>query len=185
MATMAAEKVIRPKGKEGIIKLPLDTSGYFPDGSSIVRVEKLPWTPFNLVGSKEGSVFKLLSVLWDHDMYTMILDVPGGLKVEPHYHLGEAHGYIMTGGFDYEYGDIAAGDYLAEGDNIAHNAQLGDEHTLQFTLMFGGLCGVLPDGGPDLSTKIGCMEVYQMARANNAADHIIPPPAGWRSKWPG
>ena len=179
MATMMA------KSKEGIVKLAKDKSGYFPDGSNIVRAEKLPWMKFNLVGSEEGSVFKLLSVLWHHDMYTMLLIVPGGLKVEPHYHLGEAHGYIMTGNFEYEYGDIAAGDYLGEGDNIAHNAQLGPEDVLQFSIIFGGLCGVGPDGGPVLSTKMGCMEVYNIAKANGAADHIIPPPPGWRSKWPG
>jgi hypothetical protein len=176
---------VRPKSKEGIVKLPRDRSGYFPDGSNIVRVDKLPWTPFNLVGSEEGSVFKLLSVLWHHDMFTMLLNVPGGLKVEPHYHLGEGHGYIMTGNFEYEYGDLFAGDYLGEGDNIAHNAQLGAEDVLQLSIIFGGLCGVAPDGGPDLSTKIGCMEVYKVAKANNAADHIVPPPPGWRSKWPG
>jgi hypothetical protein len=173
------------KSKEGIVKLPRDKSGYFPDNSAIVRVNEIPWTPFNLVGSEQGSVFKLLSVLWNHDMYTMYLNVPGGLTVEPHYHLGEAHGYIFTGSFDYEYGDIYAGDYLAEGDNIAHNAQLGPDDVLQFSLIFGGLCGVLPDGGPDLSTNMGCMEVYNVAKAAGAADHILPPPPGWRSKYTG
>ena len=174
---------LKAKGKEGIVKLADDKSGFFPDGSHIVRVNKLPWTPFDMVGSEAGSMFKLLSVMWQYDLFTMLLKVPGGLVVEPHYHLGEAHGYIMTGSFEYEYGDMFAGDYLGEGDNIAHNAVLGPEDSLQFSLIFGGLCGVRPDGSPDLSAKLGCMEAYQVAKANNAADHIAPPPPGWRSRW--
>lgn len=169
--------------KKSIVKLPAGVSGHFPDKSHVARVDKLPWTPFNMVGSKEGSVFKLLSVLWKYDMYTMLLNVPGGLKVEPHYHLGEAHGYIMTGNFEYEYADIVAGDYIGEGDEIAHSAIIGPEDVLQISIIFGGLCGVLPDGGPDLSALIGCRAVYEVAKANNAADHIAPPPPGWRSRW--
>jgi hypothetical protein len=164
-----------------IVKIADDKSAYFPDGSLVVRTERLPWTPFNLVGSAEGPVFKLLSVDWNHDMYTMLMIVPGGMEVGKHYHVGEAHGLIMTGSFEYEYGNIFANDYMAEGLDIEHGAIIGKEDVLQFSIIFGGLCGAAPDGGPDLSTFIGCEGVYNAAKANGAADHIAPPPPGWRS----
>jgi 2,4'-dihydroxyacetophenone dioxygenase len=160
-----------------------DKSGYFPDGAHVVRIKDLPWTPFNLVGSEKGTVFKLMSVNWQHDMFTMFMNVPGGLKVEPHYHLGEAQGYIMTGDFEYEYGHIFAENLIGEGAETAHSAIIGKEDVLQFSIIFGGLAGVLPDGGPDLSAIVGCQAVYDMAKANNAADHIAPPPPGWKSRW--
>ena len=47
-----------------IERLPDNKGGYFPDGAHVVRVDKLPWTPFNLVGTPEGPVFKLLAVDW-------------------------------------------------------------------------------------------------------------------------
>lgn len=156
-------------------------SGYFPDGSHVVRVERLPWIPFDMVGSEAGPVFKLLSVDWKHDMFTMMMIVPGSMKVEPHYHIGEAHGLIMTGDFDYEYGHIFANDYMAEGVDIEHTAVIGKEDCLQFSIVFGGLCGVAANGGPDLSTLVGCKEVYETAKAHGAAGHLAPPPDGWRS----
>ena len=168
--------------RAGIVKLADDASGYFPDNSHIMR-RNVPWSPFNLVGSEAGPIFKLLAVMWHYDMFTMLLNVPGGMKVEPHYHIGEAHGYIMTGGFDYEYGNVFAGDYIGEGLEIEHSANIGPEDVLQVSVIFGGLCGVKPGGGPDLSTLVGCRAVYEMAKKNNAADHIAPPPPGWRSKW--
>ena len=166
-----------------IKRLPDNKGGYFPDGAHVVRVNELPWTPFNLVGSSASPVFKLLAVDWKREMYVMILNVPGAMAVEPHYHLEEAQGYIMTGDFEYEYGRIFAENYIGEGAAIAHSATIGKHDVLQFSIIFGGLCGVRPDVGPDLSVIIGCQAVYDMARANNAADHIAPPPPGWKSRW--
>jgi hypothetical protein len=163
--------------------LAIEQSGFFPDGAHIARFDKIPWSPFNLIGSAEGPVFKLMTVNWERDMFVMILDVPGGLKVEPHYHLGEAYGFILSGSFDYEYGKIVANNYIGEGARIAHSAVIGPDSVLQYSILFGGLCGVKPDGSPDLSVIVGCRAVYEMARRNNAADHIAPPPPGWKSQW--
>lgn len=166
-----------------ITPLPIDKSGHFIDGAHIARFDKIPWSPFNLIGSTEGPVFKLMTVNWERDMFVMIMDVPGGMKVEPHYHLGEAYGFILTGSFDYEYGKVVANNYIGEGASIAHSAVIGPDSVLQYSILFGGLCGVKPDGTPDLSVIVGCRAVYEMAMRNNAADHIPPPPDGWKSKW--
>jgi ChrR Cupin-like domain len=158
-----------------------EQSAHFPNGSSIARVSHIPWTPFTLAGSK----FKLLAINWKHDMYVFMLTVPGAISVATHYHLSEAYGYIMTGGsakaFEYEFGNVFAGDFVGEGEDIEHCAVMGDGEVLQVSIIFGGLTGVTPSGGPDLNTYYGCKEIYEAAKANGAADHIAPPPPGWRS----
>jgi len=168
--------------KQGNIETVGDKqSAHFSNGSSIARVEHMPWTPFALADSK----FKLLAVNWKRDMYVLMLTVPGAISVATHYHLSEAYGYIMTGGtanaFEYEFGNVFAGDFVGEGENIEHGAVMGDGEVLQVSIIFGGLTGVAPNGGPDLSTYYGCKEIYEAAKANGAADHIAPPPPGWRS----
>jgi hypothetical protein len=177
---MHAQLLKRAKEK-GIVPLERTESAYFSDGSSVVRTDKIPWTPFLMVGTGNGPIFKLLAVDWKHDMFTMLMIVPGGMEVQPHYHVGEAHGLITGGDFDYEYGSIYTNDYVTEGLDISHSAILGKEDVVQFSIIFGGLCGVAPDGGPDISTLVGCQWVYDAAKGNNAAGHIIPPPPGWRS----
>ena len=163
---------------KGQLEMVSDTeSAYFPNGSVLCRLERLPWTPFALAGSR----FKLIAVDWQRDMYVFMLVVPGGIPVATHYHLSEAYGYIMTGSFEYEFGNVFAGDFVCEGVDIEHGAVLGPEDVLQISIIFGGLTGVAPNGGPDLSSYYGCMEVYNAAKANNAAHHVKPPPPGWRS----
>jgi 2,4'-dihydroxyacetophenone dioxygenase len=161
--------------------IPDDKGGYFKDGSHICRVERLPWTPFLL----PGSIFRLLEVDWKHDMYVMMLIVPGGVPVDMHYHIAEASGYIFTGeparAFEYEYGKVFAGEYIGEGEDIEHSAIIGSEDVKQLSIIFGGLTGALPGGGPDLSTYFGCKEVYELAKADGGTDHIAPPPEGWVS----
>jgi len=152
-------------------------SGYFKNGSTLARTEHLPWTPFVL----EGSKFKLLAIDWKRDMYMFMLIVPGGIPVSTHYHLSEAYGYIMSGSFEYEFGNVFAGDFVGEGEDIEHGAVIGAEEVLQVSTIFGGLTGVAPNGGPDLESYVGCMEVYKIAMDNHAAYHITPPPPGWTS----
>jgi hypothetical protein len=167
-------------------KLGPDESGYFPDGSHIVRVERLPWTPFgflDLHGSDEVAQFKLLSVLWQYDFFSFLLKVPAYERIGHHHHIGEAHGYVLSGGFTYpEYADVRAGDYVGEASNNTHEAIDATDH-VNFSFIFGGICGVHPDGSLDMDHYIGCLEAYQMAAANGAADHIEPPPPGWRSSY--
>ena len=172
-----ASELVRLRDK-GHLEVVSDTeSAYFSNGSALCRLENLPWTPFPLA----GSAFKLISVEWQRDMYVFMLVVPGGVPVATHYHLAEAYGYIITGSFEYEFGNVFAGDFVCEGVDIEHGAILGPEDVLQVSIIFGGLTGVGPKGGPDLDSYFGCMEIYEAAKANNAAGHIKPPPAGWSS----
>ena len=172
-----SSELIRLRDKSRLEVVSDSESGYFSNGSALCRVENLPWTPFALAGTG----FKLIAVDWQRDMYVFMLVVPGGIPVAPHYHLSEAYGYIMTGWFEYEFGNVYAGDFVCEGGNIEHGAVLGSEDVLQISVIFGGLTGVGPTGGPDLDSYYGCMEIYEAAKVNNAAGHIKPPPAGWRS----
>jgi 2,4'-dihydroxyacetophenone dioxygenase len=177
-AAIAARMAADPRAVE---KVRDDQSGYFADGSHICRVESLPWTPFLI----PNSVFRLLHCDWKHDMYIMMLIVPGKVPVDMHYHIAEAAGYIMTGedarAFEYEYGRVFAGDYIAEGPDIEHSAIIGADDVKQLSIIFGGLTAALPTGGPDLSTYFGCKEVYDLAKADGGADHLAPPPPGWVS----
>jgi hypothetical protein len=161
----------------GLTVLGDKESAYFTNGSHLARVDQIPWTPFSF----EGSRFKLLAIDWKRDMYVFMLVVPGNIPVATHYHLSEAFGYIMTGSFEYEFGTVFGGDFVGEGEDIEHGAVLGKEDVLQVSIIFGGLTGVAPNGGPDLSSYYGCKEIYEDALANGAADHIAPPPPGWRS----
>jgi len=133
---------------KSIVRLPDNKGGHFPDGAHVVRVNKLPWTPFNLVGTADGPVFKLLAVDWRREMFVMILNVPGGMAVEPHYHLEEAQGYIMTGDFEYEYGHIFAENYIGEGAAIAHSATIGkDDVTIDLCYLPS------PSSSPELAER--------------------------------
>jgi hypothetical protein len=165
-------------------KLADDESGYFADGTLVARVDRLPWTPLN----DDGAEFKLLAVFWELDMFVMLARFPGNIPVSEHYHLGAAHGYNMTGSFEYpEYARAFPGDYLGEPADHAHSATVYEDDCLQLSIIFGGLAEVNPDGTPDLASVLGCAEAYDIARAAGAAPHISPPPPGWSSlykaKW--
>ncbi len=143
----------------------------FPDKSVIVRCAHIPWTPWAL----KGSWFKLLYVNRAIGMTVALIRIEKGTQTEKHFHFGEAHAYVLKGAFGYEHGLAYEGDLLVEGGGIAHEPRIGEESDLiTFTIFFGGLGGVNPDG-----TVNGCMScdaMYEMAKANGAVDHIEPPP---------
>lgn len=143
----------------------------FPDKSVIVRCNSLPWTPWAM----PGSWFKLLYVNRSIGMTVALVKIEKGTQTPDHFHFGEAHAYVLQGAFGYEHGLAFEGDLLVEGGGIAHKPKIGDEADLiTFTIFFGGLGGVNPDGS--INGCVSCDAMYEMAKANGAADHIEPPP---------
>lgn len=157
-----------------IVKAADDESKLFADGSSLVRVERLPWVPWAL----EGMDIRILAIDWDRGMYTGILKIKAGTQAPPHYHFGHAHALLMKGYVLYEYGKINEGDYIFESDDIIHEATMPVD-TEFFAVFFDGVGGVDENGRPDPSTIADCMAMYNLAKTVGAADHLPPPPPGW------
>jgi anti-sigma factor ChrR (cupin superfamily) len=72
----------------------------FPDGSSIVRVEQLPWTPWGM----PGTYFKLLKLDDGIGIMVFLLKVDPNVELSPHKHFGNGNVYVLKGGFGYENG---------------------------------------------------------------------------------
>ena len=145
-------------------------SKIFPDGSSLVRVETVPWTPWAM----EGSEFKLLHINRNQGMFTALIRLRGGLDTPDHHHFGEAHAYVLQGDFSYEYGHMYTGDYIVEAGGIHHKPTIGPDGATFFVIFYTGLSGVGEDGLPE-GVFIDCEWMYRAAKANGAADHLPPP----------
>ena len=146
-------------------------SKIFPDGSSLVRCEQIPWTPWAM----EGSEFKLLYINRAHGMFTTLIRMRGGLETPDHHHFGEAHAYVLEGDFSYEYGTMYTGDYIVEAGGINHKPTIGPKGATFFVIFYAGLSGVGPDNLPT-GDFVDCNWMYRAALANGAAGHLPPPP---------
>ncbi len=141
----------------------------FPDGSLIVRAANLPWTPWAMPGTR----FKLLYINRAIQLTVILLDVEPNTEASMHRHFGDAHAFILKGGFGYEHGTVYEGDYLVEAGGITHTPNTGAEGVTMLGFMFGGLGGFTPDG--QLAGVLDTDWHYQTANANGAADHIAAP----------
>lgn len=143
----------------------------FPDRSCLVRSETIPWTPWAL----PGSWFKLLYVNRAISLSLTLLKVDKGTQLPDHYHFGEAHAFILQGDFGYEHGRAWKGDLFVEGGGISHMPTISEgEDLILYAAFFGGLGHVDADG--KVVGCVSCDEMYEMAHANGAADHLEPPP---------
>ncbi|MCU0869657.1 MAG: cupin domain-containing protein [Burkholderiales bacterium] len=141
----------------------------FPDGSTIVRSKQLPWTPWAMPGTQ----FKLLHVNRAIALTVILLKVEAETVASVHKHFGDAHAYILEGGFGYEHGEVFEGDYLVEAGGISHTPYTGPDGLVLLGFMFGGLGGFDPAG--NLAGVLDCDWHYETAKANGAADHIAAP----------
>ena len=146
-------------------------SKIFPDGSSLVRCEQIPWTAWAM----EGSDFKLLYINRAHGMFTALIRMRGGLETPDHHHFGEAHAYVLEGDFSYEYGTMYKGDYIVEAGGIHHKPTIGPDGATFFVIFYAGLSGVGTNGIPE-GEFVDCEWMYRVANANGAAGHLPPPP---------
>ncbi|KRB84069.1 hypothetical protein ASE00_22470 [Sphingomonas sp. Root710] len=155
-----------------------DETKRFSDGAVLVRPDSLPWTP--IPGWAEGIDFKLLNVVWDRHIFVVILRLHPGMSAVGHYHYGVAHAWVLAGDFTYEYGDVVAGSYLYEEDDLVHEAVAGPNGTTVMAVMFDGIGPVGEDGKPDRENAFDCLFMYNLAKENGAANHIPPPPASFK-----
>ena len=140
------------------------------DGSVVARTATIPWTEWAL----PGSYFKLLHVNRSIGMTVTLVKMDPAEKTPPHHHFGDTLVYVLEGGFSYERGTINAGDFICEPGGITHEPTISPEGELAVVVFFSGLGGV--DGDDRVEGFVGCDEMYEMAKANGAADHIPPPP---------
>jgi 2,4'-dihydroxyacetophenone dioxygenase len=147
------------------------TSKIFPDGSSLVRVNELPWTPWAM----DGADFKLLYISRSHGIFHALIRMRGGLETPDHHHFGEAHAFVLEGHFSYEYGTMYKGDYICEAGGIHHKPIIGPEGATFYVVFHTGLSGVGADGLPT-GDIVDCEWMYRAAKANGAAEHLPPPP---------
>ncbi len=126
----------------------------------------IPWTPWCLPKTH----FKLLHVNDNTGGLTLLLKVDPGAGLLPiHKHLGDAEAFIVEGEFGYgaERGKAGWFAYEAGGANHAPDVPNG---LLLFAVLHGPILGYNPDGS--LSACIDIDWHYEMARNNQAADHI-------------
>jgi 2,4'-dihydroxyacetophenone dioxygenase len=142
----------------------------WPDGSVIARTKSIPWTPWAL----PGSYFKLLHINRTMNISVALIKMDPSEKTPPHHHYGEAQVYVLEGGFGYERGDVYEGDFICEPGGITHEPHIGPQGMISLTVFCGGLGGV--DGDNRVAGFVGCDEMYALAKANGAADHLPPPP---------
>jgi anti-sigma factor ChrR (cupin superfamily) len=143
----------------------------FPDGSSLVRGDHIPWTPWVF----EGSEFKLLSVSRSTGhFFTLIRFKNGPITLPDHHHFSDVHAYVLEGDFSYEYGTMNKGDYLLESGGVNHAPTIGAKGATFLVHFMGPVSGVSPEGYPD-GVVVDAEWMYRAAAANGAADHLPKP----------
>ena len=137
------------------------------DGSILVRVDQIAWTPWAM----PGTWFKLLRVDDDNATMVMLLKVAPNSPAPAHHHLGSAEAFLLEGCFSYDYGTIGTGDYVFEAGGCTHDPTTHEEGAVMFAIVKGGLQGTDNSGKPagpvlDINWHV------ELARAHGAADHI-------------
>lgn len=141
-----------------------------PDGSKLIRIDQLPWTPWAMPGTH----FKLLRIDDDNATIVLLLKVAPHTPAPEHHHLGSAETIILEGCFSYDYGTIRTGDYVFEPGGCTHDPTTHEEGAVMFAIIKGGLQGVNERGEPH-GPVLDANWHYDTACANGAADHISRP----------
>lgn len=151
-------------------------SRIYADGSALVRGGSLPWIAWG-----DGLDLKVLSIEWEREVMVFLLKNRRGLKADRHCHVGTAHGFLLTGFVETELGDVHAGDYIVETGGVVHDAYAVEE-SIYLSVVFAGVGGLDESGVPDDTLVTDCMVLYNLAVEAGCADHLAPPPKGWRRK---
>lgn len=136
-----------------------------PKRPAFFDAETLPWTPWVM----EGTYFRLLNVNPVTGGFTNILKVDPGMEAPIHHHLGAIEGYIIEGEFGYDDDRGGKGSFVFEEPNSIHKPDTPGGFTM-FAVNYGPLMGYNPDGS--ISAIIDAKAMYEMAKANGAADHL-------------
>lgn len=137
-----------------------------PSKKVFLDTTQLPWTP----GPLEGTWFKLLNLDKQTGGSTMIFRVePGERRAALHKHIGSVEGYMLEGEFGYVEDRGGKDAYFYESDAVIHEPTTASGFTA-FLFTRGTLVGYAPDGSPAALID-GCV-YYQLAKLNNAVDHL-------------
>ncbi|MBA1148827.1 cupin domain-containing protein [Ectothiorhodospiraceae bacterium WFHF3C12] len=139
---------------------------YWPDGSTIVRAEQVPWTEWAL----PGTWFKLLDYDRNRSYSVILLRIEPTAPATPHKHIGAANAYILEGGFSYEHGEVRAGDFMVEAGGVTHTPQIHSDGCVLLGFMYGVVAGFEEDGS--LAGVVDVDWMIDQARANDAFAHL-------------
>lgn len=143
----------------------------FPDGSMIVRPSEIPWTPWALA----GVYFKLMSINRNTGVWSVMMKIDPNTHTDNHYHYGDVHVYVTKGGHSYEHDRVNAEEINIECGSVAHEPTIGADGQESFSIFYGGISGTDEEGNPS-GDYVDVEWMYKAAKANNAADHLDPPP---------
>ncbi|RMF10121.1 MAG: hypothetical protein D6763_06365 [Alphaproteobacteria bacterium] len=136
-----------------------------PDHPAFFDPTELPWSPWVL----EGTWFKLLRVDRKTGGFSMLLKVEPGNEAPIHGHLGAVEAYVIDGEFGYDDDRGGAGSYVYEEAGSIHMPTSPDG-VVMFAVAHGPLVGYNDDGS--VAAIVDGKLMYQLARENDAADHI-------------
>jgi 2,4'-dihydroxyacetophenone dioxygenase len=137
--------------------------------SAFINPESIPWSDWVM----PGTWFKLFGVNATTGGFTMMLKVEPNNVAPLHGHFGAVEGIILEGGYSYDDDRGNAGDFVYEGAGIRHIPDTGDDGLVMFAVIHGPLGGFNDDG--TVAGVIDARTMYDMAVANEAADHIERP----------
>lgn len=128
--------------------------------------DSVPWTPWAM----PGTYFKLLNINEANGRFTFLLKVDPGTVAPIHKHLGEGEAFILDGSFGYGAEVGRAGWYSHEAAGSFHIPHSPDG-LLMFAISHGAIAGYAEDGS--IAGLIDVEWMFESARANGAADHIV------------
>lgn len=137
--------------------------------SAFFDTDRLPWTDWVM----PGTWFKLLNVNPMSGGFTILLKVSPHNVAPIHGHFGAVEGIILEGGFSYDDDHGRVGNYVYEGAGIRHVPDTGGAGLIMFAVVHGPLGGFNEDGS--VAGVVDARLMYDMAKANNAADHVEKP----------
>ena len=141
------------------------------DGRVMVHSNELPWTPWAL----EGMSFKLLSINRRSGMWVCIIRIDPNVKTDLHYHFGDAIIFATKGSYRYEMDRVGTGEQNIEIGSIAHEPIFDERGAEVYVIFNGGLSGSNGERKP-VGEYVNVEWMYEAAKANGAAEHLMPPP---------
>lgn len=140
-----------------------------PARPAFIDPEGIPWSPWVMPGTE----FKLLNINPITGGFSLMMRVSANNDAPIHGHIGSVEGVILKGGFSYQDDHGRAGDYVHEQGGINHKPNTGPDGMEMFAVVHAPLCGYKEDGS--IEGVVDAKLMYQLAKANGAADHIAPP----------
>lgn len=142
----------------------------FADGSAIVRPDELAWTE----GPLDGLSFRLTHIDRQSGMWTALFRADPNVTIPAHYCYGQVQNFIREGGFNVEGRDLRYEDFYLDMGGPTAERKVGPDGVVFFVSYEGGIAGVNDQGKPE-GAYIDCNAMYELALANDAAEHLPAP----------